>query len=41
MTKPTWTLFIHGWRTREWGFLTKQGWVDRVEYIKDKMKLAA
>ena len=41
MSTPTWTLFIHGWRTREWGFLTKQGWVDRIQYIKDKINLAA
>jgi len=41
MYNPTWTLFMHGWRTREWGFLTKSGWVDRIKYINDKIKISA
>jgi hypothetical protein len=31
---PALTIFIHGKRIREWGFLTKNGWVDRISYIK-------
>lgn len=38
MDSPTTTLFIHGWRFREWGFLTKIGWIDRVTYNKSKCK---
>ena len=41
MSEPTTTLFIHGWRKREWGFLTRKGWIDRITYIKDKMTLKA
>lgn len=37
MYEPTTTLFIHGWRKREWGFLTKNGWIDRITYIKSKL----
>lgn len=36
MTSPTLTIFFHGWRFREWGFLTKDGWVDRITYNKQK-----
>lgn len=36
MHSPTWTLFMHGWRFREWGFFTNKGWIDRVTYINNK-----
>jgi hypothetical protein len=29
-----WTFFIHGRRRRDWGFLTKDGWVQHEEYNK-------
>ena len=29
---PTWTFFVHFKKTREWGFLTKDGWVDNDTY---------
>lgn len=29
---PTWTLVLTGARTREWGFMTEQGWVHWEEY---------
>ena len=39
MKAPTTTLFIHGWRKREWGFLTRKGWIDRITYIKSKLAI--
>jgi len=31
-----WTLFMPGPQTREWGFLTKGGWVHNDEYLKER-----
>ena len=31
--RPTWTLVITGPRRREWGFYTKDGWVDWRTYV--------
>lgn len=31
---PAWTFFVHGRKTREWGFLTDDGWVDNDTYNK-------
>ena len=31
-----WTLFMPGKQTREWGFLTKSGWVHNDEYLKER-----
>jgi hypothetical protein len=36
MPNPSWTLFMHGWRKKEWGFLTKNGFVESSEYIRLK-----
>lgn len=33
---PAWTIFIHGWRKREWGFSTPIGWIDRITYLTNK-----
>ncbi len=30
--KPTWTFFMYGPRIREWGFMTKDGWVNADEH---------
>jgi len=37
MPEPTWTLFLHGWRKKEWGFLTNKGFVESSEYIRNKL----
>lgn len=34
--KPVWTLFVTGPRTKQWGFMTEQGWVASEEYLKAK-----
>lgn len=31
---PTWSIFLHGRRCREWGFQTDEGWVHHMEYFK-------
>ena len=31
-----WTLFMPGPHKREWGFLTKSGWVHNDEYLKER-----
>ena len=31
-----WTLFMPGPQTREWGFLTREGWVQNEQYLKSK-----
>ena len=36
MENPSWTLFMHGWRKRDWGFLTQKGFVNHSDYIKAK-----
>jgi hypothetical protein len=33
--KPTWTLFVHGRRIREWGFHTPTGWVVWHKYFQE------
>lgn len=30
---PTWSLFMHGKRVRDWGFMTEDGWVSHKEYF--------
>jgi len=37
LIQPVTTIFIHGRRFREWGFLTKAGWIDRMTYFKQKL----
>jgi hypothetical protein len=29
----TWTLFMPGPQTRDWGFLTRQGWIQHEQYL--------
>ena len=36
LIKPTWTLVIAWGRRQEWGYMTKQGWVDHITYRKLK-----
>lgn len=36
MPAPTLSLFFHGRRFREWGFQTKEGWIDRISYITNR-----
>lgn len=31
-----WTLFIPGIKKREWGFVTKSGWINNYEYLENK-----
>lgn len=33
---PTWTLVLHGPRIREWGFYTRDGWVQWQEFIEQR-----
>jgi hypothetical protein len=33
---PTWSLMLVGPRKQNWGFLTKDGWVDHVTYISNR-----
>lgn len=35
----TWTLFMPGKKIRDWGFVTKNGWENNVEYLKNKKKV--
>jgi len=32
VSRPTWTVFIHFRRVREWGFQTSRGWVHHTEH---------
>jgi hypothetical protein len=34
-TEETWTLFITGKKVREWGFLSKEGWIWHRNYNKE------
>ena len=34
-----WTLFIPGRKVQDWGFNTKEGWVQHKEYLTNKKKL--
>ena len=34
--KPVWTLFIHGPRRRDWGFHTRDGWVQWEKYLEGR-----
>ena len=36
--RPTWTLFIHGRKSRPWGFKTSNGWIKNTEYNDNKHK---
>jgi len=31
-----WTLFMPGTKNREWGFLTRKGWVQHEQYLKER-----
>jgi len=31
-----WTLFMPGIKKREWGFLTRKGWVQHEQYLKER-----
>ena len=33
-----WTLFMPGKKVRDWGFKTKNGWIQNDEYMKNKKK---
>jgi hypothetical protein len=32
----TWTLFMPGPKRREWGFLTKRGWIQHEQYLAER-----
>ncbi len=34
-----WTLFIPGKRVRNWGFKTKDGWIENNKYLEDRKKM--
>jgi hypothetical protein len=34
--EATWTLFIPGAKSREWGFWTQSGWIKNEEYLENK-----
>lgn len=33
---PVWTLFITGPELKDWGFMTKQGWVESQKYLRER-----
>lgn len=35
-TVETWTLFMPGPKRREWGFLTKRGWIQHEQYLAER-----
>ena len=36
LIKPTWSLVITGKGGREWGYKTKDGWVNHIDYRNNK-----
>jgi hypothetical protein len=35
--QETWTLFMPMWKKREWGFLTRKGWMQHEKYLESRL----